>query len=90
MISDENIFGLFVGSFYSIAAPILAVLLYRRSLSVSSGNIALGVTAAVISQTVFFPLGTLFFGLEPFRRTCIFTFFFPFSYNTHGLLFCIR
>jgi hypothetical protein len=40
--------------------------LCRRRLSVSSGNIALGVTAAVISQTAFFPLGTLFFSLEPY------------------------
>jgi uncharacterized membrane protein YhfC len=67
MISDEILFGLFIGPFYSIAAPILAYLYCRRRFYLAAGDIGLGVAAAVVSQTIFanVPLYVVVYALTP-------------------------
>jgi uncharacterized membrane protein YhfC len=53
MISSEDIVGLIVGSFCSIAAPIVALLICRVHARLTAGDVALGVAAAVASQAIF-------------------------------------
>jgi uncharacterized membrane protein YhfC len=67
MISDEILFGLFIGPFYSIAAPILAYLYCRRRFHLAAGDIGLGVVAAVVSQNIIsiVPFYVLVFALTP-------------------------